>query len=122
MNAKQSNFGLLQVGIVALTLITAVVHLTLSFPDPVFILNGLGYLSLLAALFLPLPFARDHRQLVRYAFMGFTALTIFLWVLIGLRTFEGYATKAVELVLLGLLYADSRVHNAAQVGKDKLVS
>ena len=42
---------MLRIGIVVLTLATALIHLQLNFPDPVFILNGLGYLTLLAALF-----------------------------------------------------------------------
>jgi hypothetical protein len=45
----------LRAGIVLLTLGTALIHLQLDFPDPVFILNGLGYLTLLAALYLPIP-------------------------------------------------------------------
>ena len=45
----------IKIGVVVLTLITAIVHLSLLFPDPVFILNGLGYLTLLAALYLPMP-------------------------------------------------------------------
>jgi hypothetical protein len=39
----------IRVGVVLLTLIAAAVHLSLLFPDPAFILNGLGYLTLLAA-------------------------------------------------------------------------
>ena len=42
-------------GVIVLTLIAASVHLSLLFPDPAFILNGLGYLMLLAALYLPVP-------------------------------------------------------------------
>jgi hypothetical protein len=45
----------LRVGIVPLTLGTASIHLSLNFPDLGFILNGLGYLTLLAALYLPVP-------------------------------------------------------------------
>jgi hypothetical protein len=78
MRAEESRFGLLQVGIVILTALTAVIHLYLGFSynDTLFILNGIGYLVLLAALFLPIPFARDHRGLVRWALIGFAALTI----------------------------------------------
>ena len=120
---NDGKFGLLQVGIVVLTLVTASVHLTKNFPDPVFILNGLGYLSLLAALyFLPMPFLRERRRLVRYALMGFTALTIFLWILIGERSLIGYGAKIVELVLLGLLFVESRARSSTNGRKDQLVS
>lgn len=47
--------GTLRIGIIVLTAATALIHLQLNFPDPVFILNGLGYLTLLAALYLPVP-------------------------------------------------------------------
>ena len=42
-------------GVILLTLIAAAIHLSLLFPDTAFILNGLGYLTLLAALYLPIP-------------------------------------------------------------------
>jgi hypothetical protein len=44
----------IRIGVAVLTLMAAVVHLSRLFPDPVFILNGLGYLTLLAALYLPI--------------------------------------------------------------------
>lgn len=110
MNASQAKtkFGLLQTGIVILAAATALIHLTLSFPDPMFILNGLGYLGLTGALFLPLPVARDHRPLVRTILMGYTALTIILWVAIGMRTPIGYAAKVIELGLIALLWMDRK--------------
>lgn len=38
--------------IVLMTLATAFIHISLLFPDPVFILNGLGYLAFLGAIYL----------------------------------------------------------------------
>ena len=57
-------------------LITALVHLVLlnvvmGTIDPLFTLNGLGYLGLLAALFLDLPVVSKQRTLVHWAFMAF---------------------------------------------------
>lgn len=102
----------LHIGIILLTLATAGIHFSLLFPDLMFILNGLGYLALLAAYFLPIPLARQNRGLVRWAFIGFTLLTILAWVAIGDKSWPagalGYATKAIELVLLSLLLADRR--------------
>ena len=49
----------IRAGVVLLTLIAAVIHLSLLFPDPAFILNGLGYVMLLAALYLPI--AKNRR-------------------------------------------------------------
>lgn len=98
----------LRTGIVLLTLATALIHLQLNFPDPVFILNGLGYLTLLAALYLPVPRLARYRAAVRWALIGYTALTIFLWVLFGARTPIGYADKVIEIALISLLLLEAR--------------
>ncbi len=97
----------LRAGIVALTIIAALVHLSLSFPDPVFILNGLGYLALLAALYLPIPQVAHYRNLARWVLIGYTALTLVLWFAIGLRTPVGYITAAVEAALILLLLLEA---------------
>jgi hypothetical protein len=96
----------LRAGIVLLTLATAAIHLQLAFPDPVFILNGLGYLALLAALYVP-QLAR-YRNLMRWALVGYAALTVLLWILIGARTPIGYIDKAIEVALLSLLLLETR--------------
>jgi len=115
MNANQAatdrGFGATQIGILLLALVTAVVHLVLlniqmGKIDILFTLNGLGYLALLAAYYLPLPFARENRSLVGWAFMAFEAITVLAWVFIGARSALGYVTKIVELGLIGLLWID----------------
>ena len=98
----------LRVGIVALTLGTASIHLSLNFPDPGFILNGLGYLTLLAALYLPVPQIARYRDVVRWVLIGYAALTILLWILLGDRTAIGYTAKAIEVALILLLLLDAR--------------
>jgi hypothetical protein len=98
----------LRTGIVLLTLATAAIHLQLAFPDPAFILNGLGYLTLLAALYLPVPRLAHRRNVVRWVLIGYTALTIFLWVLLGARTPIGYIDKTIEVALIALLLLEAR--------------
>lgn len=98
----------LRAGIITLTLGTAFIHLQLAFPDPVFILNGIGYLTLLAALYLPIPRVARYRSAVRWLLMGYTALTIFLWVLFGARIPIGYIDKAIEIALILLLLLEAR--------------
>ncbi len=98
----------LRIGIIILTLGTAFIHLTLAFPDAVFILNGLGYLALLAALYLPIPQLTQYRHLVRWTLVGYTALTIFLWFLFGARTPIGYIDKLIEVALIVLLIVEVR--------------
>ena len=97
-----------RIGVVVLTLIAAIVHLSLLFPDPVFILNGLGYLTLLAALYLPIPRLVPHRRLVRWTLIGYAMLTILAWVVIGERTLLGYSTTADEVALIVLLLIEGR--------------
>jgi hypothetical protein len=98
----------IRIGVVVLTLMAAIVHLSLLFPDPVFILNGIGYLALLAGLYLPVPRLVPHRRVVRWALLGYATLTILAWVAIGERTLLGYSTTAGEVALIALLLIEGR--------------
>jgi hypothetical protein len=98
----------IRIGVVVLTVITAIVHLSLLFPDPVFILNGLGYLTLLGALYLPISRLLPYRRVVRLALIGYATLTILLWVAIGERSLLGYSTTADEVALVILLLLEGR--------------
>lgn len=109
MNTRLSN---VQIAIIILTLATAGIHISLIFPDVLFILNGLGYLGLLAAYFLPIPIAKDNHRLVRWAFMGYAAVTILAWVAMGDKSWPGgalgYIAKTIEVLLIAALWIDSR--------------
>ena len=98
----------IRAGVILLTLFVAAVHLSLLFPDPVFILNGLGYLTLLAALYLPISRLAPRRRVVRWALIGYATLTILLWVVMGERTLLGYSTTAGEVALVGLVVLEGR--------------
>jgi hypothetical protein len=100
----------IRIGVVVLALIAAIVHLSLLFPDPVFILNGLGYLTLLTALYLPIPRLVSHWRLVRWTLIGYAMLTILAWVAIGERTLLGYSTTADEVALVVLLLIEGRMY------------
>lgn len=115
-------------GIIILILITAALHLLAAFdkqlfpdgPDPLFILNGLGYLGLLGAYFLPIPFFQQKHELVRKVLIGYAILTIAAWawiwviqyVIIGGENFfahdslYGVPSKIAEVALIFLLRAD----------------
>ncbi|MBV9452633.1 MAG: hypothetical protein JOZ19_00710 [Rubrobacter sp.] len=109
MASSRTSTGIaLQIGIIVLTLVTAFVHLSLNFPDPVFILNGLGYLTLLAAMYLPISLLVSYRRIVRWLLIGYTALTVILWVAIGLRNPTGYITTIDEIFLILLLLLETR--------------
>jgi hypothetical protein len=103
-------------GITVLTLLTAGAHLYLGMQPAEelhtwFLLNGLGYLVLLAAFLLP-QFSAIH-ALTRWILLGYTALTIILWVFLGgpqegkLEPFD-VIVKAVEVFLLLFLFLDWR--------------
>ena len=81
-----AHFGLLQGCIIVLTLITALFHLHLatSPDDPLrfwFLLNSLGYLVLLTALYL-LP-DMNLRRAVRYLLIAYAIVTIICWLIIA---------------------------------------
>ena len=103
-------------GIIFFALVTALLHLFLFTrlgPDPI-ALNGLGYLALLGAYFLPIPFFQQRHRLVWWAFLGYTILTFVLWLILGDKNFIfdfsnaaiGYYAKTAELFLIGFLLAD----------------
>jgi hypothetical protein len=117
MKSSQTAFGPLQIGILLLGLVTAIVHLVIlnlliynsqGHIDVLFTLNGLGYLALLAAYFLPIPIAQNNRGLVRWIFIGYTILTIVAWVAMGEPSALSYITKIVEVALVVLLWLDRR--------------
>lgn len=101
--------GTLRIGIIVLTVATALIHLYLGLLGfPLFILNGLGYLTLLAALYLPVPQLARYHGAARWVLLGYAALTIFLWILVGARTPLGYIDKLIEVALIALLILDIR--------------
>jgi len=107
----------LGIGIFVLTLATALFHLFLAFTAipyfglnfgvMLFILNGLGYLGLLAALQLPIPQLARFRSAARWALVAYAALTIVLWIIMA-PEYEsiGYIDKAIEVALIALLITD----------------
>lgn len=114
ISRSRKGISVRQAVIILLALATAVVHFTLAMASTdmtttvMFTLNFLGYIAMVAAYFLPLPFLRRYHGLVRVAFIGYTLLTIALWVVMGMRTPIGYADKAVEVLLVVLLLTDRR--------------
>ncbi len=114
--------------IIILTLFTAFLHFAAAFDkqlfkeglDPLFTLNGLGYLGLLAIYFLPIAFLQQRHELIRRIFMGYAALTIVAWIFIwviqsviiqGVPFFShdslyGVPAKIAEVILISLLWTD----------------
>ena len=117
--SRTSSVGLsLGVGIFVLAVATAGIHLYLAlsaiptmgfnFGVMLFILNGLGYLGLLAVLQLPIRQLARFRSAARWALIAFAALTIVLFfVMAPVYMIIGYVDKAIEVALIALLLADA---------------
>jgi hypothetical protein len=133
MNATNSQGSVMRLEtrhyvIIALVLFTALMHFLAAFdrqlfpdgPDPLFALNGLGYLGLLGAYFLPIPFLQARHRLVWWALFGYAILTIVAWLAIwvGINVIAnhvpffsrdslyGVPAKISEVILLFLLRRD----------------
>lgn len=98
--------------IIALALVTGLIHLYVGVADgfPILILNGLGFIALVAGLYLLPQFANWTTQ-IRWTLLGYTAVTIvayFLRVPQPLDYALGLVTKVVEVALIVLLFLKSR--------------
>ena len=85
-------------------------------PIPVlFLLNGIGYLVLVTALYLPA--LSSYRRLIRWLLIAFAALTIVMYFLIaGFRMNPiGLFDKLVEVALIALLLIEERRATAGQI-------
>jgi hypothetical protein len=116
MEKQYKRLTAVPIGILLATLATAAIHFSLLFPDVLFILNALGYLTLLAVYFLPIDIFRKYHNLVRWLFIGFTLVTILGWVAIGDKSWPagslGYITKLIEIILIILLLVDRQQSKA----------
>jgi hypothetical protein len=106
--------------IIILTLITAGIHFYFFNTDPkggllftMFLLNGLGYLGLLGLLYLPLGLPTSLHRLVRPVFIGYTILTIVLYIIISAQSNIWSApwapiAKVDEAILIWRLWAEGK--------------
>ncbi len=108
MVEKQATVGPVQVGVILLALATAIIHIVLALPTNLimFYLNGVGYIGLTAALYLPQLAA--YRRRLRWVLIGYTAITIVGWVVVGERSLIAYLDKLIEVALIGLLAIEVR--------------
>ncbi len=112
MSSSTSHMSMLSYAIALLVVMTAAIHLYLSsqFPQPpdlIFLLNGLGYLGLLVALYFPHRRLLAVRKRIRWILIAYTTLTVVLWIFLGVRTPLGYFDKVIEIMLIGLLWLEN---------------
>lgn len=112
---NNNKFGALQISIILLTAATAIIHLFLAYGIYVelglinslqFIANGLGYLALVTALYLPQ--FKNRQNLIRWILIAYTLVTILAWVVIGDKGPLGYIDKLIEVALVILLFIEGR--------------
>jgi hypothetical protein len=117
-----------QIWIILSVLVAAALHFGAAFdkvmfpdsPDPLFTLNGLGYLGLLGAYFLPIPFFQHRHKWVWWALFVYASITIVAWLVISVvmgfiesaapffthDTAYGLSATTIEVILLFLLWKD----------------
>lgn len=122
------NRSTLQVGIVVFTIVTALVHLFLGISglgdgaqalDILFILNGLGYFGLLAALLGWLPVLGNRPGLTHALYLGYAALTLVLYFVMNGFANIGIAAivaKVAEVLLIIMLFLHMGAARTAQAG------
>jgi len=108
------NRSTLRILIIVTAVVTALVHLALGLAgifggapgalSYLFVLNGLGYLALLAALFVPnVPVFANNRALAHYLMIAYAALTFVLYFMLNGFSHLGAAAivaKLAELILM----------------------
>jgi hypothetical protein len=100
--------------IILLTVATGLIHLVLlgflfGGAQPLFILNGLGYLALIAALYF-IPQLAGMRSLIRWVLIAYAAITVIAYLVMNWPDIWnplGIIAKVIEIVLIILLLGDN---------------
>jgi len=99
---------MLTAAIVGLTAATAYIHLTLG--GLLFTLNGLGYIGLAGLVIIgavaPVEMVQRFSWFPRVALMGYAAMTIAGYLVMGPYFTLGWIAKGIEVALIVLLAAD----------------
>ena len=100
--------ALLTTAIVGLTLATAYIHLGLG--GLLFTLNGLGYIGLAALIVIgaaaPTAMVKRFSWFPRIALMGYAAMTIAGYLVVGPYFTLGWIAKSIEVALIALVAVD----------------
>ena len=111
----------IQLVIAALVVMTAIVHLMAGVDAPLLLANGVGYVAILAALYLlPVNFLKGLRTPLYWLLIAYTVITIISFFAIhpwgiedGSLDWLGLVTKAAEVVLIALVLVDWRQQSQA---------
>ena len=111
MDKSPSKFSLVQLVMLAAALTAAAIHLYLGlkFADVIFVLNGIGYIGLVGMYLLPINFLKPFHNLIGWALMGYSALTIILWAIMnGKPDPVGLLALGVEAAIIVTVLLDMR--------------
>ena len=107
LRSRSAGFAL-TAAIVGLTLATANIHLGLG--GLLFTLNAVGYAGLAGLIVIgaaaPMPVVQRFSWFPRVALIGYTAMTIAGYLVMGPYFTLGWIAKGIEVVLISLLVAD----------------
>jgi hypothetical protein len=103
----------IRAAIVALTLATGYIHLTLG--GLLFTLNALGYVVAAVAVIAPLAIAVRFRWIVRVGLIGYAATAIVAWAVMGPYFTTAYVAKGIEIALIVLLAIDFARHDGSPI-------
>ena len=113
METMKSGMSVVRILMAIAALVTAVVHLALGLGflsdilGYLFLLNAFGFIGLTAMYLWPLDFFKPHHELLRWVLVGFSALTIVLWLVMnGKPDLPGVTAKTAEVALIVLLLVD----------------
>ena len=105
---SRSAGALLTAAIVGLALATAYIHLNLG--GLLFTLNGLGYVGLAGLIVIgavaPIALVQLFSWFPRVALIGYTAMTIAAYLVMGPYFSLGFIAKGIEVALVALLVID----------------
>ncbi len=114
------SIGPVQVGVILLALAAGIIHLylfliegflgdssMLPFYQVLFVANFLGYVSLAAALYLPIPLLARLRPVVRVLLISMTVAAIVSYFYVNVIDALGNVTQVIEILLIVLLTVET---------------
>ena len=126
MNDARATLGPLAAGVILLTLITAAIHFYLAPIEfgtgatlfgVLFVLNGLGYLTMLAVIYAPLGFLAPFRLAARMILIVIAAASIGAYFYVGVFDTIGWVDKAVEAGLIVVVLIETVAARAEPAGR-----
>jgi len=126
VNDARPTLGPLAAGVILLTLVTAAIHFYLAPIEfgtgatlfgVLFVLNGLGYLTMLAVIYAPVGFLAPYRLAARMILIVIAAASIGAYFYVGVFDTIGWVDKAVEAGLIVVVLIETVSARAEPAGR-----